>query len=171
MTTRKILIAAVAATAVSAPALAQGAATQPARPAISLSQAVATVESQLGARAYDAEFDIDRRGAVYEVSVVKDGRAIEAWVDASTGKLLGQSRNLKAAMPFLGDRLKTAQTAPRTLAQTIAAVETATKGKVSEIGLERRAGRDYYEVELVGAQDRDVLVDVRTGAITPLLDD
>ena len=64
-----------------------------------------------------------------------------------------------------------AQTAPRTLSETIAMVEDATKGKVAEIGLERRGGRHYYEVELVGAQDRDVLVDVRTGAITPLIGD
>jgi len=82
-----------------------------------------------------------------------------------------QSKPIRARLPIVGEHLEAAQTAPRTLTQTIAMVEEATKGRVAEIGLERRGGRHYYEVELVGAQDRDVLVDVRTGAITPLIGD
>ncbi|MBX3483577.1 PepSY domain-containing protein [Phenylobacterium sp.] len=151
--------------------LAMPAVGQVVRPRVTLAQAVATAESQLGARAYDAEFDMDLGDMVYEISLVKDGKPVEALVDATTGRLVRQSRPLKARLPIVGDHLKAAQTAPRTLSQTIAMVEEATKGKVAEIGLERRGGRHYYEVELVGAEDREVLVDVRTGAITPLIGD
>ena len=86
-------------------------------------------------------------------------------------RLVRTTDRIEARLPIVGEHLKAAQTAPRTLTETIAMVEDATKGKVAEIGLERRGGRHYYEVELVGAQDREVLVDVRTGAITPLIGD
>jgi len=166
MNIRTFLLAAGAAAIIAAPAVGQVQ-----RPKITLAQAVATAESELGARAYDAEFDMDLGDMVYEVELVKNGKPIQVRIDANTGRLVHQSRSLKAHLPILGEHLKAAQTAPRTLTQTIAMVEDATKGKVAEIGLERRGGRHYYEVELVGAQDRDVLVDVRTGAITPLIGD
>jgi uncharacterized membrane protein YkoI len=166
MNIRTILLAAAAATVVAAPAVAQVV-----RPKITLAQAVATAEAEFGARAYDAEFDMDLGDMVYEIGLVKDGKPMEVKVDAVSGKVVRQTKPIKARLPIVGEHLKAAQTAPRTLTQTIAMVEDATKGKVAEIGLERRGGRHYYEVELVGAQDRDVLVDVRTGAITPLIGD
>ena len=166
MNIRTILLAAAAAATVAAPAVAQVV-----RPKITLAQAVATAEAEFGARAYDAEFDMDLGDMVYEIGLVKNGKPMEVKVDAVSGKVVRQSKPIKARLPVVGEHLKAAQTAPRTLSQTIAMVEEATKGKVAEIGLERRGGRHYYEVELVGAQDRDVLVDVRTGAITPLIGD
>lgn len=166
MNIRTILLAAGAAAAIAAPAVAQVI-----RPKVTLAQAVATAEAQFGARAYDAEFDMDLGDMVYEIGLVKNGKPIEVKVDALSGQVVRQTKPIKARLPIVGEHLKAAQTAPRTLSQTIAMVEDATKGKVAEIGLERRGGRHYYEVELVGAQDRDVLVDVRTGAITPLIGD
>lgn len=151
-------------------ALALPAAAQVVRPQVSLSQAVATAERELSARAFDAELDLDRGDLVYEVGLVKNGKALEAHVDAVSGKLLRQAGNPKARLPLVGEHLTAAQTAPRSLTQTIAMVEDATKGKVSDVGLERRGGRAYYEMELAGAQDREVLVDVRTGAIMPVID-
>ncbi len=170
MNIRTILLAASAAAIVSIPASAQVGA-QVVRPKITLAQAVATAETELGARAYDAEFDMDLGDMVYEISLVKNGKPIDVKVDAVSGQVVRQTKPFKARLPIVGEHLKAAQTAPRTLSQTIAMVEEATKGKVAEIGLERRGGRHYYEVELVGAQDRDVLVDVRTGAITPVIGD
>lgn len=166
MNYRNLFITAAAVATLSVPAIAQVQ-----RPKITLAQAVATAERELGARAYDAEFDMDLGDMVYEIDLVKNGKPIEAKVDALTGRIVRQSTPIKARLPVIGEHLKAAQTAPRTLSETIAMVEDATKGKVAEIGLERRGGRHYYEVELVGAQDRDVLVDVRTGAITPLIGD
>lgn len=166
MTLRTLFLTAAAVTVVAAPAGAQVT-----RPKITLAEAVASAESQFQARAYDAEFDMDLGDMVYEVSLVKNGKPMEVLIDATTGKVVRQSKPIRARLPIVGEHLKAAQTAPRTLTQTIAMVEEATKGRVAEIGLERRGGRHYYEVELVGAQDRDVLVDVRTGAITPLIGD
>lgn len=166
MNIRTILLAAAAAAAVTAPAVAQVV-----RPKVTLAQAVATAERTLGARAYDAEFDMDLGDMIYEIGLVKNGKPMEVRVDALTGQVVHQSKPLRARLPIVGEHLKAAQTAPRSLTETIAMVEDATKGKVAEIGLERRGGRHYYEVELVGAQDRDVLVDIRTGAITPLIGD
>ena len=162
----RTMMIATAALALCAPAVAQVS-----RPSVTLAQAVATAEQEFGARAYDAEFDMDLGDMVYEIELVRDGRPLEVVVDASTGRVVRQTTPLAGRLPWRGDHLRAAQSAPRTLSQTISMVEQATRGRVSEIGLESRGGRHYYEVELVGAQDREVLVDVRTGAITPLLGD
>lgn len=156
-------------TLAAAAALALPASAQVVRPEITLAQAVETAESQFGARAYDAEFDMDQGDMVYEIDLVKDGRPMEVVIDARTGHVVRQSKPFIGRLPIVGDKLKAAQSAPRTLSQTITMVEAATKGRVAEIDLERRGGRHYYEMELIGAPDREVLVDVRTGAITPLI--
>lgn len=141
-----------------------------ARPKIELSQAVAIAEKTLGARAFDAELDVDRGRLIYEIDLVKDGKPIEAEVDAQTGAIVRQQRPA-ASLPWRDSDLKAAQTAPRSLTEAIAMIETQTKGRVTDIELERQGGRHYYEVALAGAQDRDILVDIHTGAITPVLDD
>ena len=138
---------------------------------IGVAKAVAAAETALGARAFEAELDRERGKLVYEIKLVKDGRAVEAEIDAATGELLRQGKPGALRLPFRAENLRAVQTAPRTLTQTISAVETATHGTVTDIGLERRGERHYYEVELAGAQDREILVDLRTGAITPRIDD
>jgi uncharacterized membrane protein YkoI len=171
MKTSTFFLAAVATLGAASLGIAGPLSAQVVRPKITLAQAVTTAEKELGARAYDAEFDMDLGDMVYEIELVKDGKPLAVNVDALSGRIVRRSSPIKARLPILGEHLKAAQTAPRTLTQTISMVEEATKGKVTEIGLERRGGRHYYEVELVGAQDRDVLVDVRTGAIIPLISD
>ena len=166
------LLAAAALAGLTAPAHAQASAPQaPAPQVVGVAKAVAVAERALGARAFDAELDTERGALVYEIDLVKDGRAMEAEVDAATGRLLRHARPAGLRLPFGGEALKAAQAAPRSLSETIALVEAQTKGRVSDIGLEREAGRHYYEVELAGAQDREVRVDLRTGAITPVIDD
>lgn len=159
----------IAAAAILAGAAA-GAAIAQERPKVDLAQAVASAEKSLGARAFDAELDMDRGVLVYEIDLVKDGRAVEAEVDAQSGALVRQNR-AGVGLPWKDSDLKAAQTAPRSLTEAIAMIEAKTKGKVTDIGLEQRGGRHYYEVALAGAQDRDVLVDIHSGAITPVLDD
>lgn len=168
-----ILAAAVAAAAVPAAAQAPApvAAPAPASPAVPLAQAVAAAEQAVGGRAFDAELDHEQGALVYEIDLVKDGRAVEVHVDAATGKVTRQQTLAAVRLPFTGDHLKAAQAAPRTLTATIALVEGATRGRVTDIGLEREGGRYYYEAELAGAQDREVRVDLRTGAISPVIDD
>ncbi|MCR5873297.1 PepSY domain-containing protein [Phenylobacterium sp. J426] len=124
-----------------------------------------------GGRAFGVELEHEKGVLVYEIDLVKDGRAVEVHVDAASGKVVRQQKLAAVRLPFTGEHLKAAQSAPRTLSETIALVESATKGRVSDIGLEREGGRYYYEAELAGAQDREVRVDLRTGAITPVIDD
>jgi uncharacterized membrane protein YkoI len=143
---------------------------QPRTELIGVAKAVSVAEQKLSARAFDADLDRERSALVYEISLVRAGQQIEADVDAVTGEIVRERTKRALRLPYRTSALNTAQSAPP-LTQTIASIETATKGKVSGIGLERRAGRDYYEVELVGAQDRDILVNVQTGAITPMIDD
>ena len=139
-------------------------------PAIPLKQAVAAAERVIGGKAFDAELDTERGRLVYEVSLVKDGRVVEVEIDPASGQLVRQNRQPRPA-PWDSGALKAAQSAPKPLTQTISMVEASTKGRVTDISLERRNKRHYYEVELAGAQDREVLVDLQTGAITPVIDD
>jgi uncharacterized membrane protein YkoI len=167
MTYRTTFIASILALGAAGAALAQ--APQP-RP-VGVARAVAAAEAALGARAFEAELDRERGGLVYEIDLVKDGRPVKAEVDATTGEVTRSKGPARVRLPFGDDDLKAAMVAPRTLSQTIAMVEEATKGRVTDIDLERERGRHYYKVELAGAQDRDVLVDLQTGAITPVIDD
>ncbi|CAN7259409.1 PepSY domain-containing protein [Phenylobacterium sp. LjRoot219] len=164
---KMLLATTAAAAALATTALAQ----PPAAPAVvPLKQAVAAAERAVGGKAFDAELDTEHGRLVYEISLVKDGRAVEAEIDPATGKLLRQNRSAPP-LPWDSSSLKAAQSAPKSLTQTISMVETSTKGRVTDISLERRNERHYYEVELAGAQDREVRVDLQTGAITPVIDD
>jgi uncharacterized membrane protein YkoI len=168
--TRTVLISAAAAAALSAFAF-QAGAQAPAPQLVGVAKAVASAEAALGAKAFEAELDHERGVLVYEVNLVKDGQAHSADVDALTGKLLRQSKAPAIASHFDRGELRAAQSAPRTLSQTIAMVETSTKGRVTGVDLEQAAGRAYYEIELAEAADRDIRVDLLTGAITPMIDD
>lgn len=172
MKIKTTLILTATAAALALPALAQtAAAPPPAIRTVPLAQAVAAAEQTVGGRAFDAELDQERGALVYEIDLVKNGRAVEARVDAASGKVLRHTQLAAVRLPFTGHHLTAAQSAPRTLTETIALVEGATKGRVSDIGLEREGGRYYYEAELAGAQDREVRVDLRTGAVSPVIDD
>lgn len=169
---RTLLISTAAAAA--GAALAFQAAAQAAAPApqlVGVARAVSAAEAALGGKAFEAELDHERGVLVYEVNLVKDGRALSADIDAVTGKLVRQSKAPPIPTPFDRGELRAAQTAPRTLSETIAMVEASTKGRVTGVDLEQSGGRAYYEVELAGAADRDVRVDLLTGAITPMIDD
>src|SRR5690606_2946654 len=110
---------------------AQAAAPRP----IGIAKAVAVAETALGARAFEAELDRERSRLVYEIKLVKDGRALEADLDATTGAIVRQNSPTAWRLPFRSENLRAVQTAPRTLTQTVAAVEGATRGTVTEIGL------------------------------------
>ena len=103
----------IAAAAIVAGAAA-GAAIAQERPKLDLGQAVASAEKSLGARAFDAELDMDRGVLVYEIDLVKDGRAVEAEVDAQSGALVRQNRQ-GVSLPWKDSDLKAAQTSPRSL--------------------------------------------------------
>ena len=128
MTFRTIFMTAAAVAALATPAAAQVV-----RPKVTLAQAVATAERELGARAYDAEFDMDLGDMVYEIDLVKDGKPIEAKVDATSGRIIRQTSPIKARLPLVNEHLKVAQTAPRPLSQTITMVEDAAKNPMTRM--------------------------------------
>ncbi len=56
---------------------------------VALAQAIATAEQHLGGRAVGAKLDDDSFKPAYEVTVVKDNRVFDVYVDAVTNAVLG----------------------------------------------------------------------------------
>ena len=55
---------------------------------ISLGDAIAAAEQEIGGKASRAEFEVDDGHAIFEVEVVKDGGATDVTVDARDGKVI-----------------------------------------------------------------------------------
>ncbi|WP_225410487.1 PepSY domain-containing protein [Stigmatella hybrida] len=55
---------------------------------ITLQQAIELAQQHQGGQAFEASIDDDSFTPVYEVSVVKDNRVYEVWVDGVEGKVL-----------------------------------------------------------------------------------
>jgi uncharacterized membrane protein YkoI len=55
---------------------------------ISLGEAIAAAEQEIGGKASRAEFEVDDGHATFEVEVVKDGEATDVTVDARDGKVI-----------------------------------------------------------------------------------
>ena len=56
---------------------------------VMLTQAIATAEQHLGGRAIGAKLDDDSFRPAYEVTIVKDNRVFDVYVDAVTNAVLG----------------------------------------------------------------------------------
>src|SRR3712207_3195775 len=59
-----------------------------------LTQAIATAEQPLGGQAIGAKLDDDSVKPAYEVTIVKDNRVFDVYVDAVTNAVLGSRENL-----------------------------------------------------------------------------
>lgn len=55
---------------------------------VTLQQAIDAAQRHQGGQALKASLDDDRANPVYEVSVVKDSRVYDVWVDGVNGKVL-----------------------------------------------------------------------------------
>ena len=101
MNFRTVLTFAVLAAGCAAPSVAQ----EPTPPAagqqqlVPLSQAVATAEQGLGARAFDVELDSENGVLVYEIELAKEGRELDARVDAVTGRMLPAPAKSRLRIP------------------------------------------------------------------------
>ncbi|CAN5372392.1 hypothetical protein BH10PSE4_BH10PSE4_16730 [soil metagenome] len=137
---------------------------------ISAGRAVEVAEQQLKAKAFEVELEFRGAVAVYDVELVRNGERLKADVDVQTGAVTERSGRWRIEREDR-ERMKAVQTSHRSLGQIIAAVERQTHGAVKDVGLDRSRGRTYYEMELAGAGDREVRVDVLTGAISPVLQD
>jgi uncharacterized membrane protein YkoI len=165
MRIRNLGLAAAAAAGAMSLALAAQAATP-----ISAGRAVEAAEQRLNAKAYDIELEFRGAAAVYDVELIRNGEKLRADVDVQTGVVTERQGRWRIERDDR-DRLKAVQTSDRSLGQIIAAVERQTHGSVKDVGLDRSHGRTYYEMELAGAGDREVRVDVLTGAISPVIQD
>lgn len=61
---------------------------------ISLTEAIAAAEKNVGGKAIEASLDDDAWKAAYEVSVVKDNRVFDVQVDAANGSVLGSREDI-----------------------------------------------------------------------------
>ena len=59
-----------------------------------LTQAIATAEQHLGGQAIGAKLDDDSFKPAYEVTVVKDNRVFDVYVDAVTNAVLGSREDI-----------------------------------------------------------------------------
>ncbi|MDC0709292.1 PepSY domain-containing protein [Stigmatella sp. ncwal1] len=62
---------------------------------ITLQQAIELAQQHQGGQAFEASIDDDSFKPVYEVSVVKDNRVYDVWVDGVEGKVLGAREDRK----------------------------------------------------------------------------
>ena len=161
MRTRKLGLLAAAAIAMTTVAQASAA-------TISVGRAVEAAEQRLGAKAYDIELEFRGAAAVYDVELIRNGEKLRADVDVETGAVTERPGRWRIEREDR-ERLKAVQTSERSLGQIISAVERQTRASVKDVGLDRSNGRTYYEMELAGADDREVRVDVVTGAISPVI--
>jgi uncharacterized membrane protein YkoI len=62
---------------------------------ITLQQAIELAQQHQGGQAFEASIDDDSFKPVYEVSVVKDNRVYDVWVDGVEGKVLRAREDTK----------------------------------------------------------------------------
>lgn len=157
---------AVSVLAVPALASAQEAASVAPQATIGLIRAVQAAEQALPGRALEADLDFEDGRQVYEVELTSDGALHEIRIDAFTGDVVSTRKHaIESLWSGWSDRLATIERA-RPLAETLAAVEKQTGGRVREVGVDNEDGGLYYEIELAsGSGERDVYVDVASGRI------
>jgi uncharacterized membrane protein YkoI len=61
---------------------------------VMLTQAIATAEQHLGGRAIGAKLDDDSFKPAYEVTVIKDNRVFDVYVDAVTNAVTGSREDM-----------------------------------------------------------------------------
>ncbi len=159
------ILAAAALVGAAGTAVAQGTA---APQLIGATRAVAIAEKALSARALEADLDHEKGRMVYEIELVRGGALYEARIDATSGKLLSQSKKrMESVWAGWFDKGKLDK-APKPLSATLAALESETGGTVEEVGFDTDNGRAVYEVELTtNAGTAEIAIDAATGKRLP----
>lgn len=105
------------------------------------------------------EFDVDDGRYEYEIDGFNVGTEFELTVDAETGEILEQNSESDddTETPINFDAIMTPQEAMQI------ALEDAGTGYVKEWELERDDGRTEYDIDIEGAEDRDI--DAETGEV------
>lgn len=109
----------------------------------SLTAAIAAAEKETGGKAYKADFDEERGGAVWEIGTISGTTRFEVGIDAGNGQIVHKSER----------RMGSSATPPASpLTDLVAKTETAGNGKVMSIDPEHRNGTMIgYEVKIIGA--------------------
>jgi uncharacterized membrane protein YkoI len=130
--------------------------------AIGMSEAIAAAEAEVAnGVTIEAEFEVGKDGAVFEVAILVDGEVREALVDPSDGRILSVTsdpEDLEQARAT-AERLATARLS---LADAIAVAERATGGTVFEIEVD---GQGFELAVLTDDGPLAVVVSASDGSI------
>lgn len=125
----------------------------PAHGLVRLSKAIGVAESQLSARAIEADLQSRDGRLVYEIDLVRDATLHRAYVDSRSGKLVAVSRPRLEnwVLPWIdSQRLREgARAVP--LAGRLAQLEERNHGEVKDVEFSVEGGRGVYEVQFVTA--------------------
>lgn len=142
---------------------------------VSLTQAVATAERALNARAVDAEREGPAHAAYWEIELVRGSTLYVAYVDAKTGEI---TRTAKPRIQgtwtrwFNSDKMARGAKGPP-LSELLARLERQTGGKVYEVEFETDNGAAWYEAKVTTAAGvAEVRIDPSSGQrLAALYDD
>ena len=117
---------------------------------IRMTQAIASAERNLSARAMEAELETRGGKLVYEIALVRGQTMHRAQVDAHNGKLVAVDKpRLENWMRSWLDAERLRQGAKAVpLAERLTQLEHRSGGEVKEVEFEVEKGRGVYEVEL-----------------------
>lgn len=129
---------------------------------ISLTQAIATAETESGGIAVSAEAEEKGSHVLYEIMTIGGGKVVEFQVDPQTGDVVETEVVEEDADEYAGvAQLETS------LSSAIASAEQATGGKAIEAGFDDEDGKTLYEVELAAADGtiHKVNIDAASGEV------
>jgi uncharacterized membrane protein YkoI len=135
--------------------------------AIGMSEAIAAAEAKVESGVtVEAEFELGKDGAVFEVAILVDGEVREVFVDPSDGRILGVATDPEDGEEARASAERLANTRLR-LADAIAVAERETGGTVFEIEVDERGFElavltDGGPVEVVVSSDGSILATERT---------
>ena len=145
--------------------------TAPKAERISMSQAIKSAQSSIDGGVLEAEIETEGDALVYEIDLVRRESVYEVTVNAATGDVMKQSEEQLTSFLsglFQEDELRVAGTAREVLMTALTELEGQDGTRIEEVSLDDEDDRMVYEVELTDATgERELLIDVTTGEITP----
>lgn len=116
---------------------------------VSLSQAAQIAEKQEAGKTINAEFDIEKDRAIWEVKVLGNGGVKEYKIDATTGAVVKvEDEHIRGKLInfVTGMNLPDLNNAKTTLAQAVTTAEKKMNGKAVKVEVEHEHGAIQYDV-------------------------
>jgi uncharacterized membrane protein YkoI len=114
-----------------------------AKASITLSEAVTRAEAKTGGKALEAELEVKKDQAFFEIETVKDGVVVEVKIDAKSGEVTSTEEEKDKKPSKEAEAIKTATV---TLAGAIVQAEAAAGGRAVEAELEGEKDQAVFEV-------------------------